>query len=679
VTLRPPLLDDLTWGEMMAAIRRRIPAESGGSWTLHAPVDPGVTLLELLAWLLEQRLYWLDQIPDSLVVGVLRLLGVGGPLPARLAGTVLQVEADGGAGPFVPAHTAFRRDTASDPRGEAEVVFTIDTGVTVLPVTAVRLTAGGRDRTDDLLARRGVALLAADGRPSEALLELELAAPVGAAPGGWLSLLLELATPDRVPPAWHPDAVPAVPPPARITWWHRDDGGEPVQFGPAEVDDGTQGLRRSGVVRLRLPDPWRAAAAGARRLLLRTDRATFAAPPRLLQLTPNVAAARHCRRVSPSRDEREALEREVREQWLPLPGIHLDLPGARGQLLGARLRLRERDGWHPWTATTDLAFHGRTDRVFVVDREAGALRFGDGRTGRIPVPARGDDAARIRVRWEVGGGAPGNSGTSPSGGGPNWHALDLVGVTARNLVPAAGGVAPETIEQARRRAADALREPHRAVTGDDHVTVARLTPGVAVARAHAAIGDHPGFPCATVPGAVSVYVVPEVPRGEADWDRPDFVAEPHPDPGMRQAVCSRLADARLVGAEVFLRDPRYRPVRLRVELSGVPADPAGVRRRLRDRLRRYLDPLTGGDDGGGRRFGEPLRPSALLRVAQQAAGSDGEVTAVAIAAQVQAGGDGFEDCVDVPVGENELVVLEDVRVRFGTATEPGPVESEGLQ
>jgi hypothetical protein len=50
-------LDDLTWADLSAAARGRIPAGSNGRWTLHAPVDPGITLLELHAWLLEQRLY----------------------------------------------------------------------------------------------------------------------------------------------------------------------------------------------------------------------------------------------------------------------------------------------------------------------------------------------------------------------------------------------------------------------------------------------------------------------------------------------------------------------------------------------------------------------------------------------------------------------------------------------
>src|SRR5260370_23806610 len=173
MTLAPLQLDDLTWDDMVAAIRRRIPAESQGNWTLHAPADPGITLLELFAYLLEQRLYWLNQVPDAFVVAVLRLLGLDGPLPAVPAATVLQITADlGNPAVFtVPAGTGFTRD----PRGE--VVFTVDDPVTVLPVRSLALRAGEQDRTADLLAGRGVDLLPADGGPGEARISLDLAAP----------------------------------------------------------------------------------------------------------------------------------------------------------------------------------------------------------------------------------------------------------------------------------------------------------------------------------------------------------------------------------------------------------------------------------------------------------------------------------------------------------------------
>ena len=195
MTIAPLQLDDLTWEDMVAAIRRRIMAESAGQWTLHTPADPGITLLELFAFLAEQRLYWLDQVPDAFVVAVLNLLGLDGPQPAVPAATVLQISpAAGITGTTLAPGTEFSRD----PYGQ--IVFTLDDPVTVLPVTAVSLETNGQDRTADLQAGREVGLLPADGGPGEASICLELSEPV---PGGQqLSLLFVLDT--SVPPAWHP-------------------------------------------------------------------------------------------------------------------------------------------------------------------------------------------------------------------------------------------------------------------------------------------------------------------------------------------------------------------------------------------------------------------------------------------------------------------------------------------
>ena len=90
------------------------------------------------------------------------------------------------------------------------------------------------------------------------------------------------------------------------------------------MEDGTQGLRRPGIVRLPVPASWNT-GAGVRSVLLSTERGTFAAPPRLRRLEVNVAAARHRQDFGP--DAPDALDEQVR-RWLPLPGQHLDLPDA---------------------------------------------------------------------------------------------------------------------------------------------------------------------------------------------------------------------------------------------------------------------------------------------------------------------------------------------------------------
>ncbi|EMD25706.1 baseplate J/gp47 family protein [Amycolatopsis azurea] len=636
MTVPAPKLDDLTWADLMSAVTRRIPAESDGTWTLHAPVDPGITLLELFAYLLEQRLYWLDQAPDELVVAILNLLDLEPPQPAQSASTVLALTTDEETPTAAPAGTVFARDPA------AAIRFTVDDDVVVFPLSGEVTVFTDRDRTADLLARRGVPLLGSDGSAASARFTLPFTGAYSTS--DWLSLLFELDSP--VAPSWSSSAVADVRPPAELSWsWFRPDTEISGVF--EEVQDGTGGLRRSGVVRLRPPAGWSTVDRG---LLVSTAAATYASSPRLLGLAVNVSAARHLekRTVTDLADQAE--------RWLKLPGQRLVLPDAADRLLAATLRLAGED----WKSVLDFTFGTSRDQVFLLDRDDGALVFGDGLTGRIPRPT-----ADVQVEYTIGGGRDGNGGLTG-----NWLPVDIaLPVRAANLVQADGGADPETVAQARDRAAGALGEVTRAVTPDDYVTLAVTTPGVAVGRAYASVGEHPGFPCARVPGAVSVHIVPTVPR--EDFAAPDFVAAPVPDPGMLHAVARRLGETRLLTAEVFVRAPAYREVRLRVDLAGTPADRVKVSTVVGEALRRFLDPLLGGDDGTGWPFGEALRPSALLRAAQEALGDLADVAAVAIGVD---GADPAETCDDVPLRAGELPVVREIRTQVVPAAEPG----EGL-
>jgi hypothetical protein len=187
------------------------------------------------------------------------------------------------------------------------------------------------------------------------------------------------------------------------------------------------------------------------------------------------------------------------------------------------------------------------------------------------------------------------------------------------------------------------------------------TPGVALRRAHAAVGYHALHPCTPVPGMVTVFVVPDAPREEpSDFYEDAFVATPRPDPGALAAARARLDAARLVTHEVCVRAPIYRPASLRVEVHADPADTGALRRRVADGLQRFLDPLLGGADGGGWPFGEPLRPSALLREAQRTLGADGNVAEVAIGLD---GASPLESCHDVEIGSHALPGPVDITVR----------------
>ena len=92
-----PVLDDVTYAELVAAARARIPTLAPG-WTDHNAGDPGIVLMELFAWLSEMLIYQADQLPPERTDAFLRLLnGPGwtrtGDLDAAVATTLAALRA----------------------------------------------------------------------------------------------------------------------------------------------------------------------------------------------------------------------------------------------------------------------------------------------------------------------------------------------------------------------------------------------------------------------------------------------------------------------------------------------------------------------------------------------------------------------------------------------------------
>ena len=609
----PPelLIDDLSFNDLLKIALDDVPGSSSGLWTLHGAVDPGVTLLELFAWRFEQRLYAADQVTESTTRAGLRLLGVTDPLPTTAATTVL------GLGGELPPT-----------RLEAGTVFTLDGD------------AGGRQfsllEPVSVLPVRGIAVRGQVSGPGDALeLVLDRVGPLVVE--HTLTVLVELGADPSVHAQWEAAAVDVLPP-AELAWLAVGPDGSTE---PVTVEDGTGGLRRSGLLRVSWPRVWNRVGGSGCRLRVTVSSGFFSEPPRILAATPNAVTSRHL--VPGTAD----LGAEV-AALLVLPDQRLRIRGTAGLLHDApgsvTLELTEPDGVeHVWTSVADWVGVGPDERVFRVDRARGELVFGDGLSGRVPRLATDGRAA---ASYSLGGGTAGNLGR-----GGSWS-QDAGAAVGRNPVAAEGGAEAEPIDVARQRGADALTVPDRIVTADDAEQLALGTDGVAVERAHVRTGHHPGFPCVTLPAALSVVVLPTVDRDGpvAGWER-----APRPDEGLLSAVRTRLEGARLMGQEVFVEAPVYRELRVRMTLTR-SAGAGTVQERVVEALTRYLDPLRGGPDEEGWPFGGTVRPSELVGVASRAVGPEVSVTTLAVALD-----DGeLTDCAELAIGPGELVRVGDV-------------------
>src|ERR671922_1087866 len=77
-------LDDRRFQDLISEARTRI-HRSCPEWTEHNVSDPGITLIELFAWMTEMTIYRLNRVPDKLHVTLMELLGIrlDGPTGAR--------------------------------------------------------------------------------------------------------------------------------------------------------------------------------------------------------------------------------------------------------------------------------------------------------------------------------------------------------------------------------------------------------------------------------------------------------------------------------------------------------------------------------------------------------------------------------------------------------------------
>jgi hypothetical protein len=652
MTLPALSLDDLTYEDLRGLAMRNIPAASGGRWTHHAPVDAGITLLELFAFLLEQQLFILDQVPDALVVALLGLLGEA-PKPTAAARTLL-VRGEGGVSGFIELgeREAFRPTS----NALVDLVFTATRPALLPPVAGIAVTIDGEDVSAALAQKRPVALLAQPGAPARLELDIRLEAAFQPAHAGKPLALALMLEDTGVAPEWAAAAVD-VPPPTifALNWQAGSDGGA-----LADVADGTGGLRRSGLIRFAVP----AAFAGHDRLSLSlaTARVGHAAPVRLADARLGAAVAEHrWRRSVGSKDVQatsDPLWQELKaaiDDWLPISGQILTLPRALAPIFEdtVALSLRDRDGhWQDWTPAAELGALAPEDRRFTVDRDKGRLSFGDGYTGRVPAPA-----SDITLGVDLGGGIAGNHAA-----GLEWRGLadDRADLRLLSATPAIDGSDSESLGEARARVAGSLVERHRAVTAADYANLVETAEGIGPHRAHVAVGYDPLFPCRYISDSVTVFVVPRT--GIA-------VAAPRADDGALAAIGARLDAERMLTTRVFVVRPRFRPVALEIALTAGAGDPASFEARLRPVLAAYLHPSLGGPESDGWPFGRALRPSELIRVAQDALASEAVVEQISIRLD-DSKRDG-ESCTDVAIDAHELVRLSRLGVKMSAPASQG--------
>jgi predicted phage baseplate assembly protein len=660
--LQAPILDDRTFDQILAQAKLLIPRYAP-AWTNQSETDPGITLMELFAWMTEMLLYRMNQVPDRNYIKFLELLGItltpARPAHAELTFTLTSSNVQT---VIIPAGTQAASSDASPP-----LVFETDEALIALGaklkalqsfdgfsyevVTTANGAAGQWYYPFGLHAREGSALL------------LGFDSPV-AFSTDQVNLAVSVYTEGLAPEGHHCDLDISALPVASTLVWEFWDG----RFWNAiSLDkDDSRALTRSGHVYFEGPgDKIKKDIMGNVTdtslywIRVRLAKNGYDMAPRLSAVLTNTVSATQAQTI---RDEILGGSNGRPNQLFKLantPVIERETPmtltGADGltvQVTSVEIDVDEGAGLQAWQEVEDFFSSGPDDPHFTLDRTTGEVQFGDGQFGRIPVANPANPNANIVASvYRFGGGKRGIVGTG------SIKALQTFvdGVdSVTNLQPTLGGTDEESLSDAKLRAPQTLKSKNRAVTAEDFEFLAEQTPAVRIRRAKALPLVHPKFSGMPIPGVVTVIVVPES-------DAPN----PIPGDATLALVCAHLNVHRLLTSEVYVVAPKYRLVQIDANIVVKPdSDLSVVKKAVEQALTGWFHPLTGGADETGWPFGGTIFYSDVYRVILQIPGVarllDNQLV-IWLDKQRQ------DFCRDVPLNDGELTysLAHQISVSYG--------------
>ncbi len=598
MALPVPNLDDRRFQDLVDEAKRMV-QQRCPEWTDHNVSDPGVTLIELFAWMTDQVVYRLNRVPDRNYVKFLELIGVSlFPPTAARAGVTFWLSAAQPATVTIPTGTqvATVRTDASEAIGFAT---TGDLAIIPSKLATLGSMVDGktlRDHNEVLQKGTGIYCFTEQPQPGDAI----YVGLTDAVPSNAIRLRFK-ATIEGV-------GVDPTNPPLLWEAWTGED------WAPCELDsDSTGGLNRDGDVVIHVPAGHATSLIAKQRAGWIRGRVTapvegqpaYSSSPKISGLTAvTIGGTVDAVNAELVRGEELGIAEGVSGGRYTLKKGPM-VPGDGALVLEASTD----DGWQEWTWVPDFAASGPNDRHFTVDYASGEVRLGpavrlaDGSLRRFgAVPAKG---AHLRLReYRVGGGRRGN--LAPRAISVMKSSIPFVS-RVENRRMAAGGVDGEDIENAKIRGPLRLRARGRAVTTEDYEQIAQeAAPEVARIRAVAA-GDGADA------GSVRVLVVPSAVADEGRLRFEQLV----PSPDTLQAITDRLEESRVIGTRVMIEPPVYRGITIVAKVKARQrANPSQVQQEALRALYEHFHPITGGPDGTGWPFGRPVNVGEVFSVLQ---------------------------------------------------------------
>lgn len=638
-----PSLDDRRWGDLVEEGRALIPFYAP-VWTDHNYHCPGITFLELLAWITEMDVYQVNRVPERHLrkfQGLVdsRVL----PPEAALAVIGMGLKAEGYGPLSLPKGFEFQ---GSDGTGMTVGFRTLE-ALTVVPqgleAIQVESRSGMRDRTEQWKKKESILMFGDDPQPGATVY---FGFNRALAQGVPLTLYIQVDNHvwsvnerRRILSASNEYAEECAVPPSLVSCEDQSPPYVTVQAESAvrhhsavtawEVLDTTGSWRRIDHVGGRVVDQTRSFTLNGP---IQIELAGNTIPKAIGGIMQPLHYLR-CRFVAGAYDAAPLVKDVVMNGVLvgqaviaePVTQLGSGSPcqtvqcTQRPVLESSVQVVTTENGSGPtkeWSRVADLDASRADDRHYMVDATKGLVGFGDGQQGAVAAVNETIAVAYLYTQAEAGN-VPANSIAEIAQSRHNQSYPDYAVIKerlsdVRNRFPSEGGRAGETINQALARVyLDRERTP-RAVTLSDYERLALETPGTRIARVSAWANIHPAFPCFKAPGVLTVVILPHLP-----------VVRPFPSRGLCELVSRYLRRRRVITTRVEVVGPTYTEVRVRARVCSRP----GVNKRdLAERLNTAIDgffhPLTGGPEKTGWPFGRDVYRSEVLQLFDETPGVD---------------------------------------------------------
>jgi len=628
MSLPKPNLDDVTFEELVDESKKLIPIYAP-DWTDFNVHDPGITFIELFAWLSEMQIYRMNQVTEKNKLKFLKLLGIK-PKPANPAKVNVTFSlTENYAGPNYPQIGKKTLLAAIDSETGDDIIFEPDIGseeqISVLPLQIVKIVTQGWDGITDCTSSNlydshyyhafGTEVKESDSlylgfdyldENDEKDKPLEFTSKT-------LSLMVYLYEADLIDVGIYGDEIPEIFSEVQLKWEYWDNTWKEWKKSknPDEnqIIDETQNFTSTGLITFKgnaenVEKPFNL----KRKTIAPYFESIFWIRCTVERKPLETAESTECKNNLITETGKSDILYDISPR---IESIQLNtIPATQGKTI-------EKENFNPsdgrpnqifnlkntpvisesqlvsvnnkiYTEVDDFDASGPEDAHYVFKYETGEISFGDGVNGFIP-----PDESNIEVDYRTGGGVIGNVKENSIN-----KIIDdnLQGIMAKNSQAASGGSEHEILDETLIRLRKDLKEPYQAVTSNDYEYIAKKTPGLRVRRAKALSYNEKNM--------VKVIVVPEVPK--------NMLPNEELSEGLIKTVYNHLCKHRLITTQIEVAGAEYVEISVKATVKIKPEyETSKVKQNVEEILQEFLHPITGGPDGNGWPFGRSVFKSEI--------------------------------------------------------------------